>query len=543
MSLLRKRSSLGLVVGICALALPLVVGAAAAGPAAAAGWEEQVSGAGSDCWLEDVCAISADEAWTAGSTPSAVLHTTDGGANWFSVDPGISGDIESMAFVGDSGWVAAYDDGTSHMYDVHTTDGGQTWADVPPAAATGTVDRFLPISDDVCWGWHHLGNAPPKAQLLLTTDGGVNWAGNAAWTAGGYAMPTAGSFFSAQTGWFLADDMVYRTTDGGGSWASSDPAPPSYASYLSDVDFVSATTGWVAGADGFVARTTDGGQTWAPVAPLPVSQFYGIDFISTTVGWAIGSNGSHSTIWYTSDGGVTWGAQLYTTTRIDLDIAAGDPTHAWITGTQGMILHTGDGGGPVDVTAPTVSVIGPSGWIGGPSAFTIGVVDSGIGAWKAEWKWETDLNWKWAWAPAGVPVATPADHSADGLHTLTYRGADWANNRSVEQTSQVGVDTQAPTAKAPAPAKVRRGRSVSLKYEILDPLPNGGHGSALIKIRNRAGKVVAKSPWQAYKAVNTVVPWQFKCKLKKGTYKFFVTVCDEAGNLAVRQASNRLTVR
>ena len=329
------RPSRRLILALCLLALPLLVGAAAAVPAAAAGWEEQSSGMGESTWLETVCAISTSEAWIGGSPPSVLLHTTDGGAYWYGVGVPITGDLQSMAFIGQAGWVSAHDyGGAGYNYDVHTTDGGQNWVDRPPPLATGTVDRFLPTGPDTCWGWRNLGNAAPKAQLLLTTDGGLTWAGNAAWATGGYIQPSAGSFVSPQSVWFLADSTVYRTTDNGASWSVSDPAAPSYLSYI---DFVSATTGWVANGDGYVARTTDTGASWQAV-PLPISrQVEAIDFFDAANGWVTTADG---TVWHTTNGGTTWGAPAYKTGKILLDVSAAGASDAWISGTQGLILHT-----------------------------------------------------------------------------------------------------------------------------------------------------------------------------------------------------------
>jgi photosystem II stability/assembly factor-like uncharacterized protein len=517
----------------------MLVGAAAAAPAAAAGWEEQSSGMGESTWLETVCAISTSEAWIGGSPPSVLLHTTDGGAGWNGVGVPITGDLQSMAFIGQAGWVSAHDyGGAGYNYDVHTTDGGQNWVDRPPPLATGTVDRFLPTGPDTCWGWRNLGNAAPKAQLLLTTDGGLTWAGNAAWATGGYIQPSAGSFVSPQSVWFLADSKVYRTTDNGASWSVSDPAAPSYLSYI---DFVSATTGWVANGDGYVARTTDTGASWQAV-PLPISrQVEAIDFFDAANGWVTTADG---TVWHTTNGGTTWGAPAYKTGKILLDVSAAGASDAWISGTQGLILHTSDGGGPADTTPPTATAVGPTNWVGTPANVTITVDDgAGIGAYKAQWKWETDPGWSLGWSPAVVPVTPAGDHSLDGLHTLTYHGIDWAYNVGADQTIDVGIDTVAPTAAAPRAASVRRGRSVTLKYRINDAAPNGGTGAMQIVIKNRAGKVVKRSPILWNKAVNTTLGWKFTCRLKKGTYKFLVTVCDEAGNFALKTASNRLTVR
>jgi hypothetical protein len=191
-----------------------------------------------------------------------------------------------------------------------------------------------------------------------------------------------------------------------------------------------------------------------------------------------------------------------------------------------------------------VSAIGPSNWVGFPSNVSLAVTDTGgIGAWKAEWKWDHDAVWSWAWSPAQAPVTPAADHSLDGLHTLTYRGVDWAANRSADQTIDVGIDTVAATPGAPKSASVRRGRIVALKYRINDAAPNGGSGGAMIVIKNRAGKIVKRSPDLDDKPVNTTLKWTFRCKLKKGTYKFYVMVFDEAGNSTPMTARNKLTVK
>ena len=55
-------------------------------------------------------------------------------------------------------------------------------------------------------------------------NGGRTWRG-AAWPAAALPTPMAGSnqvrldFVSAEDGWILAAQGLYRTTDGGASWA------------------------------------------------------------------------------------------------------------------------------------------------------------------------------------------------------------------------------------------------------------------------------------------------------------------------------------
>jgi hypothetical protein len=104
------------------------------------------------------------------------------------------------------------------------------------------------------------------------------------------------------------------------------------------------------------------------------------------------------------------------------------------------------------------------------------------------------------------------------------------------------VDTVAPTTRAPSAAKVVKGKKATLKYQVNDAAPNLGTATAVIKIKNRAGKVV-KTIKPGSKTVNVLQKATFTCKLAKGTYKFYVTATDAAGNKATNTAVNKLTVK
>lgn len=104
------------------------------------------------------------------------------------------------------------------------------------------------------------------------------------------------------------------------------------------------------------------------------------------------------------------------------------------------------------------------------------------------------------------------------------------------------VDTVAPTTRAPSAAKVVKGKKATLKYQVNDAAPNLGAATAVIKIKNKAGKVV-KTIKTGPKAVNVLQKATFTCKLAKGTYKFYVTATDAAGNVGGNTAVNKLTVK
>ena len=104
------------------------------------------------------------------------------------------------------------------------------------------------------------------------------------------------------------------------------------------------------------------------------------------------------------------------------------------------------------------------------------------------------------------------------------------------------LDIVAPTTVAPSASKVIKGRMATLKYQVNDAAPNLGTATAIIKVKNRAGKVV-KTTKPGVKAVNLLQKATFTCKLAKGTYKFYVTATDAAGNVTAKAAVNKLTVR
>ena len=160
---------------------------------------------------------------------------------------------------------------------------------------------------------------------------------------------------------------------------------------------------------------------------------------------------------------------------------------------------------------------------------------------------------------AGGPGTSPFSGQHDGAGaagTYTYKvwgakgtpGSGQATSTTYQITvsgSSGGggtVDTVAPVAVAPSAAKVVKGKKATLKYQVNDAAPNLGTATAVIKIKNKAGKVV-KTLKPGSKTVNVLQKATFTCKLAKGTYKFYVTATDAAGNKAGNTAGNKLTVR
>jgi len=86
-----------------------------------------------------------------------------------------------------------------------------------------------------------------------------------------------------------------------------------------------------------------------------------------------------------------------------------------------------------------------------------------------------------------------------------------------------------------------------LRYKVSDQAPNGGTATVVIRVKNPARKLV-KTLKLGVKPVNTSTPLFAKFKVpltwKAGTYHFFVSATDRAGNAQVLPVgSNKLIVK
>jgi hypothetical protein len=150
-----------------------------------------------------------------------------------------------------------------------------------------------------------------------------------------------------------------------------------------------------------------------------------------------------------------------------------------------------------------------------------------------------------SWTATMTAPATAGTYYYKVFGVKGYPGSATFATYSITVSGGTGggtTDTVKPTTVAPSAASVIKGRKATLKYQVNDAAPNLGTASAVIKIKNSAGKVV-KTLKPGAKAVNVLQKATFTCKLAKGKYKFYVTATDAAGNLSSNTAMNRLTVK
>ena len=120
---------------------------------------------------------------------------------------------------------------------------------------------------------------------------------------------------------------------------------------LRDVDF-NGDAGFAVGGDkaggqplSVLLRSTDNGSTWEELAvPFNTSvRTTALDFVSADRGWIVGEDG---TIFYTEDGGLSWGNQISNTDRHLTDVFFVNDNVGYITGegNSHLVLKTTDGG-------------------------------------------------------------------------------------------------------------------------------------------------------------------------------------------------------
>lgn len=202
--------------------------------------------------------------------------------------------------------------------------------------------------------------------------------------------------------------------------------------------------------------------------------------------------------------------------NVAVDLSASGKVGFWIVsdgaGTPDPNLGGGPGSSPMSATltaptAPGVHRYKVYGVKGTPSASQTGTTTYSITVAAAATPTPT---------PTQTPTATPTP-------TLT-------------------ADTAPPVTSAPRAATVRRGRVVTLRYQVNDPSPTSGTATVVVVIRSKVGKVV-KTLHPGSASLNAPRSLRYRVKLKRGTYVFTVTATDAVGNASTVNGSNKLVVK
>jgi kexin len=189
-----------------------------------------------------------------------------------------------------------------------------------------------------------------------------------------------------------------------------------------------------------------------------------------------------------------------------------------------------------DTTPPLTTAWGHKGWHSTGTTVTFSAFDPDSAVDRTEYRLDGS---PWA-TGVSVRVDAPLDHSNDGLRLLEFRSYDVNGPVETIKSVNVGIDTLGPDARAPRRAAARRGGCVTLRYRVNDV--TSPQTTVTIRIRTLGGRL-SKTIIVGRCADNETHSVRFSCWLRRGTYRFFVTAIDLAGNRQIHVGSNRLTVR
>lgn len=290
-------------------------------------WQRHMSPVADD--LHNAFFVDGSNGWILAHQSGAVLHTTDGGANWKVQARLGEGFLESIYFLdARTGWICG-DKGRLYR----TADAGASWEDrsLKKDGLSLYSVRFLDARRGFLAG---LDTAVGKAVLFETSDGGATWTRREDLPAV-RGLTDSLTFPSPSAGFAGGFNAILVTRDGGRTWKVAHEAQ---GGVVRDVFFFDERTGWAVGHNGLVLRTRDGGQTWEALPAFSRNRLRSVFFLDAKRGWIVGdaSEADPGVLFETIDGGAVWKRVEIKTP--DLHRFAKSPGRLWIVGKGGTIL-------------------------------------------------------------------------------------------------------------------------------------------------------------------------------------------------------------
>jgi photosystem II stability/assembly factor-like uncharacterized protein len=290
--------------------------------------------AGDNLFFKDIEFIDPFKGFIACNT-STLLHTTDGGENWYSLHLGdFQGnehglDLYDVDFV-DSlhGYVVA----ERYMYNEHshvfgTSDGGMTWTDLFYSTSLALNCMFFLDADH---GW--VGGE--RGFMMRTDNAGQYWT---------IVQPATYNvnyvqqiyFYNQEDGYMIRDyGDFFVTHDGGNTWQFM----MDFGMSVNNFAVARDTIIWVLANSVGVYKSVDGGSLWS-YRQIPYNGHYAnsLCFINENEGWIAGTDQS---LWHTYDGGDTWIMEWAENNQEDFNqITFANSANGWILGQDGSIMH------------------------------------------------------------------------------------------------------------------------------------------------------------------------------------------------------------
>jgi photosystem II stability/assembly factor-like uncharacterized protein len=283
-------------------------------------------------YFQDIDFIDLLNGYIAGNV-ATLLHTTDGGENWYSLHLG--------DFPGNNRGLDAYDVEFTdplhgfvllerYLYNENsiilgTQDGGLTWTNLYYSTSQRlTCMYFL----DSLHGWV----GADRGYIMRTNDGGLTWI---------IVQPHNSNFndvvkiyfYNLQDGYFIRDYGDFYVTHDGGATCELTMA---FGSGADDFSVVSDSLIWV--VKNGVYHSTDWGYLWSyQTVPNDFHYPKSVYFIDQLEGWLAGSDRS---LWHTIDGGEYWFMEYSETNGDDFSqLTFTSIANGWAIGHDSFIMH------------------------------------------------------------------------------------------------------------------------------------------------------------------------------------------------------------
>jgi photosystem II stability/assembly factor-like uncharacterized protein len=262
-----------------------------------------------------------------------IQTTSDGGQVWRAQRASGTNGLDEVSFPDDThGWAVGI-----HNSLFVTTNGGRTWRKQNPSLKRDGNLYGVSFVDD-----HHGWIVGSGGVIRVTSNGGRTWNAEQSNTHEDLADVR---FIDRDHGWIVAGDSeLLSTTDGGVTWTRTFVASSQHGQIAASAFFLNAQRGWMSGSQddgeanhGVISRTSDGGRTWTTedVKYFEDVRFDAIAFTDERHGWLSGYQGE---LWYSDDGGKNWASRPSPTNGDRIyEMEFRDATHGWAVGESGTI--------------------------------------------------------------------------------------------------------------------------------------------------------------------------------------------------------------
>ncbi|MGD0998010.1 MAG: hypothetical protein ABR941_06790, partial [Thermoleophilia bacterium] len=171
-----------------------------------------------------------------------------------------------------------------------------------------------------------------------------------------------------------------------------------------------------------------------------------------------------------------------------------------------------------------------AGWYRAPVKIGLSATDGGWGVARTQYSLNGAIGWL---------TADSVTVSNNGKTTVTYNAVDRAGNAAALKTITVHVDKVKPVPKALNVIRTSRGAWFTLKLKVTDKWSPTCAVTIVVKKGAHKVKTFALGRLKTGRTLRH----RLRCRLRTGSYRWYVYATDLAGNRQTKVSSSRLTVR